>query len=719
MHFEAAERVRRPGTDRQGVVHELGRIFSAVARFLAWPAADGQVEVIAGTRGSRADRAAAGLQEAVRQAGARIEAARGDLGRPGECSDPVAGQLAAAADALNAGCDLIGTHFWTRLDNVSEARSSWARLIASEPVTAALRAEMARWAVRAGPWVDWLTSQAPDYARTELTVARHWLTAADTLVPPDGIAATEVAMGQQLLYDMPSASPPGRRIPTWDESLAELCEGITISADRLRAIILTPCRQDYSVTSVTGPSWFHAAQAAAVVSDLAIWELGTLAGRAAHVDRPGVYDRCLRDAADAFAEPRAAWRMASRLWRYVTTGPQGPTSAVTAELDDLVLRMGRLASGNPRWTPVRGDRAPAHDPGSREPGSDELARVVAAVHHAADALAWMASADLETTTAFGNRGHLYMSNRFLESPYASMTAYIGLPDDRLVMLYDTYRNVVNASQRAARTLDDIAIATDAPSRTIGYARRLLTGEGNVVAADTNGEMDAEAIARWFTRFTRPCRGHPIRRGEFSAVTVIRAYRDECQTLDQCADRFGVSPTTIATILEAHGVPRRPIGHIPSGPITAPGIGSQEASRAAMTSPATGRPQPGFMERRLLNAGIADSNLLARAAAFDKASDNLLAEAIMTTDLEPQISQLRDQSDPAATGVDALEPTAVHPASPGGLNPVQLAARDGAGRTRSPRVLPETVSSERPRVVAKASRRPGPRSTPSGRSGPSG
>jgi hypothetical protein len=692
-HMEAAESARRAGTDRHGVVRELGRVLSAVARCLAWPAGDGQVEVIAGTRGSRADRAAAGLQEAVRQAGARIDAVRGDLGRPGECSDPVVGHLAAAADALNAGCDLIGTHCGTRLDN--EAPTSWARLIASEPVTAALRAEMARWSVGAGAWVDWLASQAPDYARTELTVARHWLTAADVLMPSRGETATEVSMGEQLLHAVPLASPPDRRIPTGDESPAELCAGITISADRLRAIITALSRQDGSVASATGPSWFHAARAAAVVSDLAIWQLGKLSDQAAHVDGTGAYDRHLQNAVNAFAEPRAAWQMASQLWRYVTTGPQGPTSAVTAELDDLVLRMGRLASGNPRWTPARRDRAPRRDPVSLVSGTDELAEVLSAVHHAADAVAWMASADLETTTAFGNCGYLYMSNRFLESPEASMTAYIALPDDRLLMLQDAYRNVVNASQRAARALDAAAIAANAPSRTIGYARRLLGADCDAVATDTSGELDAEGIARWFTRFTRPCRGQPIRRTEINALAVIRAYRDECQTLDQCAARFGVSQPTIGAILEAHGIPRRPTGHTPSGPMTASGTGPPTTSQAALTSPAAARPEPGFTERRLLNAGIADTNLLARAAAFDKAADNLLAEAIMATG-GPDSASSRPQSSSAEPTL-----TAARLAARDLPDDVTLSATSGVGHARKPTPR-RTVTRSTPSASDRAS-----------------
>jgi hypothetical protein len=255
--------------------------------------------------------------------------------------------LAAAADALSVGRDLLGTHVVPGQDGIYAGRSSWARLICGTVVTSALRADMARWAAGVASWVDWLTAQAPDYARADLAAAGRWLMAARALMPPGGEAVTEVAMGGQLLRDVPLASPPERRVPAGNESPAELCAGITISADHLRAITSALSRQDSSITSATGPSWFYAARAAAIVSDLAIRELGTLAEHAPYPGPPGVSGRSLREAADSFAGPCAAWRMASQLWRYVTTGLQRPASAVTGDLDDLVLRMGRLASGCP------------------------------------------------------------------------------------------------------------------------------------------------------------------------------------------------------------------------------------------------------------------------------------------------------------------------------------------------------------------------------------
>jgi hypothetical protein len=271
---------------------------------------------------------------------------------------------------------------------------------------------------------------------------------------------------------------------------------------------------------------------------------------------------------------------------------------------------------------------------------------LAAVHHAADALAWMASADLAMITAFADRGYLYMSNRILESPDASMSAYLRLPGDRVLMLQDAYRTVVDASQHAVRELDDLAIALNAPSRTLGYARRLLLGAGSgASAAGPRIGPDAVAIAARLVMFTSPSRsGWRARGAELDALAVIRAYRDECQTLKECAVRFGVGPQTISAILEEHGVPRRrSTSGSPPRPAKAPG------TSPAATSRPSAKQEPGVMERRLLNAGIADSNLLARAAALDKAADSFLAEAVIAANgLEPQNSQERKPRDPGAT-----------------------------------------------------------------------
>jgi hypothetical protein len=43
------------------------------------------------------------------------------------------------------------------------------------------------------------------------------------------------------------------------------------------------------------------------------------------------------------------------------------------------------------------------------------------------------------------------------------------------------------------------------------------------------------------------------------TAVVVAYRDECLSLHQCAARFGISSRRVIAVLDRHGVARRPVG----------------------------------------------------------------------------------------------------------------------------------------------------------------
>ncbi|MFY9928580.1 MAG: UPF0175 family protein [Streptosporangiaceae bacterium] len=43
------------------------------------------------------------------------------------------------------------------------------------------------------------------------------------------------------------------------------------------------------------------------------------------------------------------------------------------------------------------------------------------------------------------------------------------------------------------------------------------------------------------------------------AAVVAAYRDECLGLHQCAARFGISSRRVTAVLDRHGVARRPVG----------------------------------------------------------------------------------------------------------------------------------------------------------------
>lgn len=94
---------------------------------------------------------------------------------------------------------------------------------------------------------------------------------------------------------------------------------------------------------------------------------------------------------------------------------------------DLVVRLGRLAFGDPGWTP-----SSSRKPRPRAPGTlaaDSLLAVLGAVHEAADAITRVACADLAAIDAVGHAGRLYMEAKTF-GEVRTEYRYIPAPADR-------------------------------------------------------------------------------------------------------------------------------------------------------------------------------------------------------------------------------------------------------------------------------------------------
>ena len=124
------------------------------------------------------------------------------------------------------------------------------------------------------------------------------------------------------------------------ESVAELCDGITISASRLRGAMRDSKDRARWSPSLTSGGWQWMAQAAAVTSHLSELALGALATRAGQLPGPPASEAQLRDVADLMVGMRAAWHQVDRMWDVmITESRMLPTQAMT-DASDLVLRMG-------------------------------------------------------------------------------------------------------------------------------------------------------------------------------------------------------------------------------------------------------------------------------------------------------------------------------------------------------------------------------------------
>ena len=96
--------------------------------------------------------------------------------------------------------------------------------------------------------------------------------------------------------------------------------------------------------------------------------------------------------------------------------------------------------------------------------------IVSAAHHAIDALARVAAADMDAVDAAARAGRLYVPTRSLPDDHDVPRAFATAPVDRSVALREAYNAVARANQEAARALDSLAVAAGAPSKTLALAR---------------------------------------------------------------------------------------------------------------------------------------------------------------------------------------------------------------------------------------------------------
>ncbi len=494
-HLEARVAVRENEvTWPSAVAEELSRLVAVMSRYCDDLAPYDQVEASGRDDLHPWERAAI-------DAGAALRIAAGCLRRAAvePVGDLVSGTapqraryLEAAATELAAGRDLLHTHLATDPDGLTLERSEWAYAVTSVPVTRALANEIGQWSLRLAPFTAWLANSAVAHAhpdgpgqtvpvsvRTEFATASQWLQAAGAAVHLALYIDPVQPADAELLCAIPAAMVPQRRRPgSAGESAAELCDGITISASRLRGAMRDSKDRARWSPSVTSGGWQWMAQAAAVTSHLSELALGALATRAGQLPGPPASKAQLLDVADFMAGMRTAWHQVDRMWDVMITESRLlPTQAMT-DASDLVLRMGRLVWDDPHWTPAHSRRAPLRNPAALAPETDAVTTVIAAVHQSVDALARLAKADMDAVEAADQAGRLYVPTRSLPEDYDVPRPFATAPVSRCQVLHEAYRVALDASVQAARALDDLSVAADAPSKALALAREAASAQSS-------------------------------------------------------------------------------------------------------------------------------------------------------------------------------------------------------------------------------------------------
>lgn len=465
-----------PDGATSGAIRELSRMISTLARYvsdLVPPASTDK----APPQDPRLQ-AAVRVRLALRRSALHLRPAAEDAGDSRESAHPAVQHLAAATDHLVICRDLLQTHLKAGSSSPMAGQTYWTAVASSPPVTAALLSEIAEHARQLAPWAAQLSLAGtgpgpPAEIRLGLYDATRSLyiaaATADALEHQHPLPAE----ARRLLHGIPVNVISPRRPPGPGELVADLYAGIVETADRIRHLAAGFAPYARWSPAATSLSWQRHALAAAITTHSSEIILRTLFARADQIDAEPQLRAHLDAAAAAAAETWPRWRTIAHHWDTITTGTRKATdlTPVAAEVSDLVLRTGRLAYASPAWTPAAADAAPARDPAELAPGPGDITTAIAAIHHAADALALTARADRQAVQAAANDARLYIPTRLRSERVNIPYRYAHSPISRTAALLTAYDTTADASSLLTMALDDLAVLIDAPSHALAVARR--------------------------------------------------------------------------------------------------------------------------------------------------------------------------------------------------------------------------------------------------------
>jgi hypothetical protein len=397
---------------------------------------------------------------------------------------PLARRLERAAASLRMGRDLLHTHYSADYASRWRPRSEWAHAITSEAVTGALLAELARFARQAADQcsavaVSPLAKVAGDRrVRRRLNAACQWLWALEASVRATQQRAPTGGAGLELLAAIPVNALPPRPVLRGEEPVVVLCEGATSSAERVRHLAWRAAGRATAPRNLTVASLRQVAENSTVTSHNCASLLDTLAARMAQAGYGEIGEQ-LADAAQAAKGARGTWLSAAReLTRVWTAATPGHVSAAAIEAAELTSWTGRLAYADPQWSLSDGPDRPLRPPETL--AAEELPQMTAAVHHACETLAEVASAEHDQIWAAATAGRILVPTRSLPDQYDIPYRFARAPRERVELLLERYADAAQASRQAADRVGKVAEIIRAPSRPLALARSAVTGRPNQV-----------------------------------------------------------------------------------------------------------------------------------------------------------------------------------------------------------------------------------------------
>ncbi|HEY1616504.1 MAG TPA: hypothetical protein VGG25_02745 [Streptosporangiaceae bacterium] len=454
---------------------QLGRVVVALSHYLADLALPDGADPVRPS--AVALRMAVPVRLALRRSALLLGQAAG--GQPPEGvgdAHPVVAHLAAAAGYLSAGRDTLQARRIREVSPVPElaqAELYWAAMARSPAVTAALLAEVTGHARTLAPWAARLSRAMPGTTGQALHDAARWLYAAAGTAGAGRLQDQLPAGHRQLLCSIPGSAVRPRRPPAPGEPVPDLCAGITDTADRLRRAIHAAAPLAAASGSVSSLTWRRHALAAAIATHNSTLILRGIAGRAHQLDAPPALCTQLTRAANAAEDAWPLIRAISRRWDVITTASRNdaPAGKIARELDDMVLRIGRIAFRNPAWAPGMRHAAIRRSAGELAPASEDLTMLIGSLHQAADATALAIAADRQLSRGAGVSGRFLVPAHLIACDGQAPYNYAPCPARLLGDLATGYNDAATASQQLTAALDDLADTCDLPSKTLAAPRQ--------------------------------------------------------------------------------------------------------------------------------------------------------------------------------------------------------------------------------------------------------
>jgi hypothetical protein len=420
------------------------------------------------------DRAAVQAHDLLMSAQAVLRPRMRGPGPEGSARSLPGRRIHSAATALAAARDLLQSHFAPHRSGARVGNSGWALVVVSPPVGRAQLSEIASIARQSAAAAE--SALRPGYPLPEtgdrLVTACQLLNQAAISVDEASRSEPVTKANRELLRAVPVNAPPPRGLVADPESVPELCQAVITTAERARHAAWTATGQDPQSPAISVASWQRIASAAMVTSHHCQVLCGTLADRTSREPTALALHADLAQAAEHAGSARGAWLDATREYQEITTDIRDHMSPAAAEAAELAFWTGRLAYGDPAWNLSSGPSHAARPGEALAPELADLPDVVAAIHHACEAVGQLATANLEQAKSAIRGDRVLVPTRVLPENYDIPSPYTPAPASYQTSLVMCCADTSASARQLADAVGEIAIETRAPSRTLATAREV-------------------------------------------------------------------------------------------------------------------------------------------------------------------------------------------------------------------------------------------------------